>query len=68
GHQLGQAMAVDFTGWPVTHFAAVADHRHPVGNLQHLIQSVDEKNHTLLGNNTESLDKANLPKMVKMGL
>jgi simple sugar transport system substrate-binding protein len=29
---------------------------------------VDEKNHTLLGNNTESLDKANLPKLVKMGL
>ena len=29
---------------------------------------VDAANHTLLGNNSESLDKANLPKLVKMGL
>ncbi|QKJ88148.1 ABC-type sugar transport system, periplasmic component [Paramixta manurensis] len=29
---------------------------------------VDEKDHNILGNNTESLDKANLPKLVKMGL
>ena len=29
---------------------------------------VDEKSHTILGNNTESLDKENLPKLVKMGL
>lgn len=29
---------------------------------------VDEQNHTLLGNNTESLDKTNLPKLVKLGL
>lgn len=30
--------------------------------------TVDEQHHTLLGNNTESLDKANLPKLVKLGL
>lgn len=30
--------------------------------------TVDEKTHTILGNNSESLDKANLPKLVKMGL
>jgi len=29
---------------------------------------VDEATHTILGNNTESLDKDNLPKLVKMGL
>ncbi|MCZ3030562.1 hypothetical protein NYY88_19840, partial [Acinetobacter baumannii] len=29
---------------------------------------VDEATHTILGNKTESLDKANLPKLVKMGL
>ena len=29
---------------------------------------VDEKNHTILGNNSESLDKANLPALVKLGL
>ena len=29
---------------------------------------VDEATHTILGNETESLDKANLPKLVKMGL
>lgn len=29
---------------------------------------VDEQNHTILGNSTESLDKANLPKLVKLGL
>lgn len=29
---------------------------------------VDEAQHTILGNNSESLDKANLPKLVKMGL
>ncbi|PKH21726.1 LacI family transcriptional regulator [Enterobacterales bacterium CwR94] len=29
---------------------------------------VDEKTHTILGNNTESLDKENLPKLVKLGL
>ncbi|AHG19528.1 LacI family transcriptional regulator [Chania multitudinisentens RB-25] len=29
---------------------------------------VDEKGHTILGNSTESLDKANLPKLVKLGL
>lgn len=29
---------------------------------------VDAAGHTLLGNNSESLDKANLPKLVKMGL
>lgn len=29
---------------------------------------VDEQTHTILGNNTESLDKANLPKLVKLGL
>ncbi|MCU5773249.1 substrate-binding domain-containing protein [Erwiniaceae bacterium BAC15a-03b] len=29
---------------------------------------VDEKTHTILGNSTESLDKANLPKLVKLGL
>jgi len=29
---------------------------------------VDEATHTILGNNTESLDKENLPKLVKMGL
>lgn len=29
---------------------------------------VDEQTHTILGNNTESLDKTNLPKLVKMGL
>lgn len=29
---------------------------------------VDEKTHTILGNNIESLDKENLPKLVKMGL
>lgn len=29
---------------------------------------VDEATHTILGNETESLDKTNLPKLVKMGL
>ncbi|MFS2220894.1 substrate-binding domain-containing protein [Pantoea sp. B65] len=29
---------------------------------------VDEQTHTILGNSTESLDKANLPKLVKLGL
>jgi simple sugar transport system substrate-binding protein len=29
---------------------------------------VDDATHTILGNKTESLDKANLPKLVKMGL
>jgi simple sugar transport system substrate-binding protein len=29
---------------------------------------VDDTTHTLLGNNTESLDKANLPKLIKLGL
>ena len=30
--------------------------------------NVDEANHTIIGNNTESLDKANLPKLIKLGL
>jgi simple sugar transport system substrate-binding protein len=29
---------------------------------------VDAQQHTILGNATESLDKQNLPKLVKMGL
>lgn len=29
---------------------------------------VDDTTHTILGNNTESLDKANLPKLIKLGL
>lgn len=29
---------------------------------------VDESTHTILGNNTESLDKTNLPRLVKLGL
>ena len=30
--------------------------------------SVDAKAHNILGNQTESLDKANLPKLIKLGL